>query len=59
MRKEILHERALIKVNRRDFRRKTTERSCFTGFAANQFRRRWFSFLFVFLEQKITASSSK
>ena len=36
MRKEILHERALIKVNWRDFRGKTTERLYFTSLAANQ-----------------------
>ena len=43
MRKEILHERALNKFNRRDFRRKTTEYSRFTGFAANQFRQQGFT----------------
>ena len=38
MRKEILHERALIKVNWRDFRGKTTERLYFTRLDANQLR---------------------
>lgn len=38
MRKEILHERALIKVNWRDFRGKTTERLYFTSLDANQLR---------------------
>lgn len=38
MRKEILHERALNKFNRRDFRGKTTERLYFTSLDANQLR---------------------
>ena len=35
MRKEILHERALIKVNWRDFRGKTTDRLYFTSLTDN------------------------
>ena len=38
MRKEILHERALNKFNRRDFRGKTTDRLYFTSLDANQLR---------------------
>ena len=36
MRKEILHERALIKVNRRDFRERKAKLLCYTSSIANQ-----------------------